>query len=123
MSKPNIPLLRRVQRAILEHPEEFDMAYFFGRRACGTTACICGWSATLGSRHKSIILDLYGNKIEETATNMLRLSSDQSEKLFYLCFWPEFHLRWHNDIRFTDDYEGMALCAFERIEHFIQTGE
>lgn len=86
----NIKLLRRVQRAILLQPGEFDMNYWVRRTPCGTCGCIAGTTVLLSGvtveadTVKSYIL-VNGEpcSIKEFARALLGLNSKQSFWLFY----------------------------------------
>lgn len=66
----NTKLLRRVQKAILAHPDQFEMwllfqptlyfnhdplaLYTMPAGGCGTAACIGGWAIHLAGKHKTL---------------------------------------------------------------------
>jgi hypothetical protein len=47
VSKPNVPLLRKVLTHIEEHPDEHHQAQWAVRTGCGTAYCFAGWAAVM----------------------------------------------------------------------------
>lgn len=133
MSKPkklNVRLLRRVQKAILKHPWQFEMSWWFDNtlhlsrstlepKGCGTAACIAGWAVHLTSGNKKLsqTRTLHGDAYD--AEDLLGLSCDQSCSLFNTGGWPSYFATAY---RQATNPETRAKVAARRIEHFISTG-
>lgn len=113
----NVPLLREIAQAIQLKPKEFDMGCFHtfdGRvnketlaevgTGCGTMHCIAGWAQILGKANPKANAERIGQEV-------LELSDDQAEKLFWANAWPEGFGGW----------KATAVQAAERIEKFIAT--
>lgn len=90
----DIPLARKVLEHIEAHPEEHNQAYFAGRNECGTTACIAGHTLLVSGQYHLGAFD--GEEFEfiqsatgeyviasDTAQEMLGLTQDQRETLFF----------------------------------------
>ena len=106
----NVTLLRRIQSAILEVPQQFHMGCWHqgdilpgALDKCSATACIAGWALVLDLRVRlSEVSGLVSGldvatfprfSIEESAIgryacSLLGLSLDQGEKLFFVQKWP-----------------------------------
>lgn len=131
--KLNVKLLRRIQKAILRHPDQFDMEWWFQSYlkfnskpalleagGCGTAACIAGWAVHLSRGHRRLattrraVWDTHNE-----ATRLLRIDSGRQCPLYNIGAWPE---------EFRNGYEGAetplarAKVAVARIDHFIETG-
>lgn len=136
--KPNIGLLRRIQRAILKKPDQFMMSSLFssyldnGEDAggCGTAGCIAGWALHLTSRNKRLDktsktkLDV--NRTLEEAGYLIGIKTrtikykEMLHPLFFSHQWPEpFRSRYAE----ATASRQMARVASDRIEHYIKTGE
>ena len=135
----NIPLLREIQDQIISTPEKLDMLSYFDSQTqihtdlevaraqiihdCDTTACISGWALALRPEVELSPIIYFGGcatDLEATACRALDITEDQGRLLFHLGEWPD---------QFADDYMGcegspkaQAKVAYDRIEHFIQTG-
>ena len=135
--KPNIRLLRRIQKAILAHPDQFNMDWWFQSRAsngapaggCGTAGCIAGWAFFLTKKHKTLReteLNTYNIDKTEIGAKLLRIPLtrsdhfDRNHPLFFVKDWPiKFRAAYHN----AKTPSGAAKAAARRIDHFIKTGE
>lgn len=132
----NTKLLRQVKKAILEHPDQFEMRWWFTNDleldygnvnriagGCGTAACIGGWALHL--KHKQDTLNATREYIDSAwimyatdATDLLGLNADESTRLFNHAKWP---------LRFLSRYikakqpKARARAAADRINHFIKT--
>lgn len=134
----NIRLLRRVQRAIPNHPDQFEMSWWFTERlhfkvqsrpagGCGTAACIGGWAihlAGLNGRVRKPLVDTgkYRRKTNSApmARKLLRLSEADGDRLFARSSWPKpFYDRYYH----ATTLRQRAKAAADRIEHFIKEGE
>jgi len=118
----NIPLLRKVQAAILDEPLKFNMRMWFIRdddSPCGTTACIAGHAIAIsnhfGSLGDGLRLDIDEHK---TAARKLGLKISAAAKLFYVGDWPKHIRAKYRRCRLP---KSRARIAVERIEHFIKT--
>lgn len=117
----NIPLLRKVQSAILAEPEKFDMSAFFRKAEkpeCGTTACIGGWAIALSkNRMPSISMDNSSTN-DDRAERLLGLSCEQGWTLLYDRWWPE---PFRKQYKKAQTAKQRAEIAAKRIGHFIAT--
>lgn len=131
-TKINVKLLRRVQKAIVEHAAHFDMSEWGvgaskadimhdepPESECGTTACIAGFAVILrdGKARPSEAVAL-------RAAKLLSLDYDSWDfgcngtRLFHVQHWPsKFYHRYSKAKRNLT----RARIAAERIEHFIKT--
>lgn len=127
----NIPLLRKIQKAIREEPRRFDMrdwVMLSDKSPCGTSACIAGHAAMIALKkppEKSLalaagrLLDKHNNDndyyIAQIAKDLLLLSSGQANRLFFRSEWPaKFQ-------KLTKTPKARAQQAIARINHFIKT--
>lgn len=140
--KPNITLLRRIQKHILEEPRRFFMQGVvetgepgkpfenssYGDLSkiappCGTAACIHGWTALL-----------CGKTPKETRNLSFRWSEDKlgiKRDTRRGMFWEQHYLFYSSDWphSFASRYakaktpSSRAKIAAERIEHLITKGE
>jgi hypothetical protein len=138
--KPNIRLLRRIQRAILNKSNQFQMSSLFSAyldncdRAggCGTAGCIAGWALHLTSRNQRLdktsvsrkgvntLIREAGNLLGIPTVNQITAWSQMKHPLFFAEEWPEpFATRYSN----ARTAKTMARIAASRIEHFIKTGK
>lgn len=136
--KPNVALLRKIQKAILKYPDQFNMAWWFQKKdskgnlagRCGTAACIAGWAVTLARvknierakpfrkqlAYQRVIWDLPGD-----ASNLLGLQTEsETNGLFCTSSWPaKFRKRYDH----ATTAKQAARAASDRISHFIKTGK
>lgn len=136
MSFMNIPLLKRVKAAILKHPDQFEMAWWFDdvlhlgglqepvpAGGCGTAACIGGWVCHLSSRHQQIKTTSRqyrhsSSSVYARARSLLAINDDQAERLFGDSNWPEpYRTRYDN----SKTALTRAKVAARRIDHFVKT--
>lgn len=125
----NISLLRKVQRAILKHPDQFDMGWWFQDKlsirdkrvdagGCGTAGCIGGWAIHIHKQCKKLVdakKCFYQGSIPAT---LLSLNDGEADRLFVDDFWPiRFRLRYQNGKTPLT----RAKAAAARIDHFIKT--
>ncbi len=128
----NIPLLRKIQKAILKHHKQFQMHWWFSREnsvrasagGCGTAACIAGWAVHLNRKGKrvdktSALIDIHN--VQAEAAKLIGLASrEEQESLFGEGYWPEhFRIKWDN----AKTTQAKAKVAASRIEHLIKKGE
>lgn len=132
----NIPLLKRVKRAILKRPGQFEMGSFFAdilsfnngtkeipASRCGTAACIAGWAVHLSEEAKTLkdtcrAQSNRSDDIEERALDVLQLTPGEGHSLFYHRWWPEkFCLPYDKATSATT----RAKVAAARIDWFIKT--
>jgi hypothetical protein len=131
----NVKLLRRIKKHILEEPRRLMMNWyvatgdpdqeFYGDNntkqtfpACGTAACIAGWTNLL-TEHEPANDDV---RARETLglpdTRELHLHG--KDPVFDVNGWPEhFSLQYRAALTAED----RAKIAAERIEHLIKTGK
>jgi len=140
----NVTLLNQICKAIEREPRRFNMGdwisldpfndvYLPGseQAPCGTTACIAGFAVMLDScgvssspnpgAWRSTMLDIVENDrcpIDRHAKDLLDLTEDQSDLLFYATAWPE---SFRNDYHSAPDAMAKARVAILRIKHFIET--
>lgn len=116
----NIPLLRKVQNAILLNPMAFDMIDWrtdSDYSPCGSTACICGWAAVLADGKRKPAEISRSRACDGTKDLDIRGTS----KLFYASDWPKEFYRAYAEARRVKNHEAAALIAAARIDHFIET--
>lgn len=127
----NTELLLKVRDAILAEPLKFDMASYASKSLkspCGTTACIAGHTFAIGRHHKNLkgVLRLttqdgcFGSRVADTAMDLLQITEEQENSLFYECWWPEKFHRQYNEAKTPLQ---RAKAAARRINHFIKTGK
>lgn len=128
----NVELLCAVSAAIERHPEMFDINIWCSEFASGETpeepcvqTCLAGW--TLLIHQHELVEGLGGERIHRRATELLRLTEEQAERLFYRGMWP-WEMIWpkggkgYCDLPLTpEDFENNARLACRRIEIFIKT--
>lgn len=131
----NTHLLLRVRSAILAHPDQFEMAGYFGRYiwfstktgsvkrpAGGTAACIGGWGVFLARKLRTLAQTEHavGNNLDthDEAVTAFDLTREETLRLFYTSQWPP---------KFADRYNKAksvrprARAAADRISWFIKT--
>lgn len=132
----NIKLLRKIQKAIMQEPEQFDMDYWFqtkeGVPNCGTTACIAGWALSLSQKKNPLQVAVTIDKnfglfdysgVRNLAAKVLEITIEQADNLFIKTHWPR-DFRYAYRAAFTNgDMFIAADVAYHRINHFIATGE
>ena len=121
----NVKLLRKVKKHILQEPRRFFMEKLVEKGkpgqavsldgiprslpACGTAACIAGWVCIL---EKTVQVD------RRDAEEILGISDDEGERLFFVPSWPD---RYRSKWRTTTDLRARAKIGANRIDHFIKT--
>lgn len=100
---PNTELLKRTLNHIEAHPEEWDQEYWARRTLCGTSYCFAGTAVVLSGlplAWRDVDADDYGVDADELAHNvidegevgdsiataardLLELTADQADRLFY----------------------------------------
>lgn len=127
MPKLNVPLLREVQKQILNEPTTFFMRNWmtFGPKgthwiddggsrqeftACGTAACIGGWAICLTDKSTNSI----PRYVAEKAQNLLGLPN---QHLFSVSTWDDDLAKKYSRAR---NNECRAAAAAEMIERVIQ---
>lgn len=103
MSAPNAELAYRVLDLALAHESHFDMSLWAERAdwepvtldaltgsACGTTACLAGWTVAMAGyavNYRADVFDSDGNplgrKADSVAAEMFRITLAEAERLFY----------------------------------------
>lgn len=134
----NIKLLRKIQKAILKEPRQFDMDRWYSFASsvpnCKTTACIAGWAIACDRKVKPLLAArtfdgefgvnthsiTYSGKPGDVAAQLLGIDLDQREKLFQVGNWPR---KYYIAYQRADTYKQRARIAFNRIGHFIKTGQ
>lgn len=123
----NVRLLRRIAKAIVENPRQFDMDTFhkskgYGsacvladipekeQHSCNTTHCIAGFAQILSSKSD------YKMDAALDARRLLDIDHVAAARLFYCDAWPE-QFRGKKEV-----WKPTRKQAFDRIEHFIKTG-
>ena len=114
----NDPLLRKIQKFILEKPKRMFMgcwiaddvtidAYGLIEPDCGTVACIGGLAQILSRSRK------------KGGQELLQLDEDQANSLFFVSAWPDqFRLPLFRCKRQSFAY---AQVVSDRIDRFIET--
>jgi len=121
----NTRLLRKVKKAILEHPENTDMGYWVKHddslAECGTVGCIAGWvwaKADIENLRKLPQVLSWDHRALTSAKRLLDIGSVQANSLFYVANWPSNFERAFNN-RVTR--QAKARIVADRIDHFIKT--
>lgn len=124
-SSINVGRLGALANYIVEHPYEFDMGEWEGRRllnrwitthkiwGCTTTHCIAGLTCDMWANGQAI-----NATAPAAAQLLLGLTYAQADRLFYLAEWPE---PYHSDYGKPRYAQGNAWVAAERIRYFIRT--
>lgn len=110
----NTALLRRIKKHVLEEPKRLDMGCFLMREeqnknyydypACKTVGCIAGWACVLSKENL-----LSAGEIEARATELLDITQEQANRLFYSAMDEKPQSR------------KMAKAVGILIDHFIAT--
>lgn len=130
------PLWAEIKKAIIAHPDQFEMRDWFTTElrfpmrwveyqaagGCGTAACIGGWAIHVAKKRKRLktTAELVGDDARDDAAELLELSSEEVERVFFRGAWP---------VEFSEAYARArtplqrARVAVKRINHFIKTGE
>lgn len=127
----NIPVIRQLMAAVLNHPHEFDMLLMWQpahyrlyepTKGCGTACCFAGFTvALIENVSLEKIREIDGDQdCWSIAATALGLSEDQAESVFLRSHWPERY-RVQYDNAATD--QERAQSGADRLEHLIQTGE
>lgn len=127
--KLNVRLLRKVQKAILKHADQFAMSDWDTRilddakRAtpggCGTAACIGGWAILIHRGYKKASRLERLRNTQLWAHQVLGLDPYDEAPLFFLEDWPlNFRTAWDK----SKTSKQQARIAVKRIDHFIKTG-
>lgn len=111
----NRELLLQVRGHILAEPESLDMDTVVEQWACGTVACIAGWTLLLAGVSPAEIHSKDWDEISAEAMCALGVRG-ASEGIFYVDCWPD-DLRGRYD-RSTKPATRAGLAA-ERIDRFI----
>ena len=109
----NVRLLRKVQRAIVANPEEYDQSSY-----CGTACCIAGWAVRLNDKISSLN-GRWPGEVSAEAKSLLKLDTDQYERLCaFASGWPDkYAVAYYS----AETKKKRARVAFLRINHFIKT--
>lgn len=128
----NVNLLRKVQRAILKHPDQFEMSWWFhstlsmrdkliNAGGCGTAGCIGGWAIHIHRQCKTLAeaKEHCYNPLSCPAKLLgLKVFSAEADRLFIDEMWPQpFRRRYQNGKTPLT----RAKAAAARIDHFIKT--
>lgn len=126
----NVPLLRKVQKHILEEPRRLNMSQWLqysDAAPCGTVGCIAGWALKLsGSRLRNT--DKFAKAASEllnikfSRTKDYRLFNDDCDaaRLFSTLNWPrQFSERYYSS-EFPSE---RAEVTSDRIDYFIEEGK
>ncbi len=128
----NTKFLKQIAATILEHPKQFRMESFFSTinsmeqrpDRCGTACCIAGWAIALAENLKpneawDSVCETEGEaEAHDIAKELLGLTENQADRLFYHEEWPhEFRDR-YNCARSTTQ---KATVAAKRLARFIKT--
>lgn len=139
--KINVPLLRKVQAAILEEPRRLNMWRWverhdpeqYGKNAppCGTVACIAGWSMLFNkSKAKEAqairkrvattmegVMQGHNDRAIKAGIRVLRITKDQAGELFFVGGWPDkYQDQWDR----AKSPRAYARVAARRIDAFIR---
>lgn len=131
----NIKLLKRVKRAILAHPDQFQMDGLFQGHldngmnpgGCGWAACIGGWGIHLSSGNKKLSENYkeFNNGADRfhSTAKLFGISTMEIEILGLEWKWPEPFRQQYDDamnIKGIKGAKAMAKVAAARIDHFIK---
>lgn len=94
----NKPLIMDTLKLIEENPGRWDQDAFSDKTDCGTTMCFGGWALALSGYtldEQAHFHTPHGHRmswlrVEDTAQDLLGLSDDQVESIFY--FFPDSEL-------------------------------
>lgn len=113
----NIPRLRELATFVSNFDNDsnfrFDMEVWHLTSECGTTACAAGWACRLFGKtpeKRAIEMSHYGwaDDIKKTAAEILDLTPDEAEDLFFKDNWCEVARKQSSDIDgFTIQVERM----------------
>lgn len=147
--KPSaVKLLERVIAHIEEEPKRFDIAQWGYKKsklvdgpACGTVACIAGWTLLLHARPDErakslrarslkgmwtalgLAWDDYGGVLDTDigvrVAKLLDITNTEADRLFLLTSWPEPYRSRYIDAKLDPIARGAV--AVERIRRFIRT--
>lgn len=123
----NVPLLRKIQKAIMASPGQLYMGDWFVSEPdyipkCGTAACIAGWAITLSMGVSPLEAKVRWESEHyqgPTPEELLGLTDEQAYALFYASHWPAPFLEDYNEAGKSAKHNAKVTCA--RIEHFIKT--
>lgn len=91
----NKELAKKILTKIEENPEQHDQTHWSSKTECGTTCCVAGWACILsgyepvfegpGKFEISSMVQKDGQhfRIPKKATDLLGLTWEESEELFY----------------------------------------
>ena len=150
----NVKLLREIKKMILEEPRRLNMAHFAEmfadsaqptegndyepkkeeRPPCGAVMCIAGHALLAEERSRGFfrkrftrpVVDRIRTAAEGEAQDLLGLTDEQAERLFYFTDW-----NWLGDEGWPEEFADAYIKAktpaqrarvtARRIEHFIKT--
>jgi hypothetical protein len=126
----NVKLLRKVKEHILAEPNRLQMEEWIERSepgkfiydydaevtvpACGTTACIAGWTCLLEKGMEFDAPDC--DRIPEEASKLLGVTEEETSGLFYVNEWPRGIGKRFEE---SQDIHERASLAARRIDQFI----
>lgn len=120
----NVPLLRKVQAAILEEPKRLDMGSWAYRTdhvdngpKCGTVACIAGWAIILNKTDKPARFSLFVHDSSDTCDIAMGLLGLKDDNLFFEDYWPAKFFEPLLVMR--PGSRGYAQVVSDYIDHFI----
>lgn len=128
--KLNVPLLRKIQRAIMQEPKRIVMNDWLIQNIddeedrglktpdCGTVGCIAGWAAVL---HETSDPKNFSAAEGDWPDANTYLGIENGDPLFYPDQWPfkfQKMLRKH-----PPQTKAYARVVCSRIDHFIKTGK
>lgn len=126
-NKINIPLLRKIQRAITKEPlrvdmlmslthDKSDLACLRQMPKCGTVGCIAGWAVVYSGQDKK---NLWLGSVLRIGQKVLWLDHSQAQRLFWPSNWPQ---KFMDELdKFKDGTSDYARVVCARIGHFIKT--
>lgn len=134
MARMNVKLLNEIKEMVLAEPRRLNMYGWgvtglqYGENTddltppCGTVACFAGWAILLKLKPEVTqvrsVPFFVDEDPQESAERYLRLSREQSDKLFFTDNWPK---RFSNRYRLADTPQKRAAIAAKRIDFFVAT--
>lgn len=94
MITANEPLIRQIVEYIENNPEEWHQRSYGTRTSCGTAHCIAGWALVFSevpvrwsaTSKPGVEHMISRESIEHKATELLGLTEDQANEIFFLGF-------------------------------------
>lgn len=123
-------LLAAIVAFILAEPKRFNMELFTQEvspnapdaPACGTVACLAGWADVLTSGYVDTYSNGMNGGVEQRAIEVLQLTKEEANSLFYVHKWPEPFREQFGDVLYVNTPRARvkrAEIAAARVQDFI----